>query len=272
LCTGFFGHSQFIFNRPDAIQHVLVENPGNYVRTAPTIRVLRPIFGRGLFPSMGEGWKQQRRTGAPAFAPRAVGILARHVAAAWRSLAMDLRATNNVPIQLVPVLQRLALEVIGSAMFSLEMKKYGAELRDLIFSYSASLGRPTLLDLALPLQIPTPCDLGRWRFRRRWIAPIRRIIAEREQRGRGRSYRDLFDLLVAACLESEAAAAEHLADQIATIVVAGHETTAAALFWSLYQLASAPDEQDALAAEAASLGNDDGARPKVRHSSFAPVR
>jgi len=81
---------------------------------------------------------------AQAFALRVIGILARHVAAAGRLLVKDLKAVNNVPIQLVPVLQRLALEVIGAALFSLEMKKYGAELRHLIFSYASSLERARL--------------------------------------------------------------------------------------------------------------------------------
>jgi cytochrome P450 len=77
----FLGHRQFIFKRPDAIRRILVENSGNYLRTAPTIRVLGPIFGRGLFLSTGEEWKHQWRTTASTFAPRAVCILARHVAA-----------------------------------------------------------------------------------------------------------------------------------------------------------------------------------------------
>jgi cytochrome P450 len=192
------GRSQFIINRPEAIRHILVENAGNYVRPAPTIRVLRPLFGSGLFLSAGEEWKQQRRTVAPAFAPRAARILARHVAIAAHSLVTDLKASNNRPIQLVPVLQRLALEVIGSAMFSLEMNRYGAELCHLILSYASSLGRPTLLDLMLPLRIPTPYDLGRRRFRRRWIALIRRIVVERGQQSCGGSHRDLFDLVMAA--------------------------------------------------------------------------
>ena len=78
----FLAHRQFIFNRPDAIRRTLIENPGNYVRTAPTIRVLSPIFGRELFLSGGEEWRGQRRTLAPAFAPRAIRILAKHVAVA----------------------------------------------------------------------------------------------------------------------------------------------------------------------------------------------
>jgi cytochrome P450 len=62
----FLGYRQFIFNRPDAIRRILVENSGNYARTAPTIRVLGPVFGRGLFLSTGEEWKRQRRTTASA--------------------------------------------------------------------------------------------------------------------------------------------------------------------------------------------------------------
>jgi cytochrome P450 len=151
----FLGYRQFIFNRPDAIRRILVENSGNYARTAPTIRVLGPVFGRGLFLSTGEEWKRQRRTTASAFARRAVRILARHVAAAGNSLIADLMASARCQIDLVPVLQRLALEIIGSAMFSLEMKKYGGEMRRLILR-----GRPTLLDFVLPLEIPTPFDFG----------------------------------------------------------------------------------------------------------------
>jgi cytochrome P450 len=116
---------------------------------------LSPLFGRGLFLSTGEEWKHQRRGDAPAFAPRAVRILARHVAAAGDSLVNDLIAMGKLRIDLVPVLQRLALEIIGSAMFSLEMKKHDVEMRRLIFRYAARLGRPTLLDFALPPMVRT---------------------------------------------------------------------------------------------------------------------
>ena len=120
----FLGYRQFTFNLPDAICRILVENSGNYVRTAPTIRVLGPVFGRGLFLSLSTGgeWKRQRRTTASAFPPRAVCILARHAAAAGNSLIADLMASGRSQIDLVRVLQRLALEIIGSAMFSLEIK------------------------------------------------------------------------------------------------------------------------------------------------------
>ena len=142
-------------------------------------------------------------------------------------------------------------------MFSLEMARYGAELRGLIKAYAARLGRPSLLDFMLPPSLPSPRDVLRWRFRRRWLKLIRRVIAaRRDQVSTGDAAgtpRDLFDLMSTA-RDPETGALfppERLADQVATMIVAGHETTAVALFWSLYLLAGAPLIQERLAAEVA---------------------
>jgi len=135
------------------------------------------------------------------------------------------------------------------------MRQYGPELRELILCYAARLGRPSLADFLLPLGVPTLADLARVRFRRRWRRLIHRIIADRAQRAGEAGSNDLFDILAAADPETPpAVAAERLGDQIATIVVAGHETTAAALFWTLYLLARHPGEQERLVAEIAPLG------------------
>lgn len=249
----FFGREHILLQRPQAIRHVLIDNAQNYRRSPTAERVLRPMFGRGLFLSAGEDWRQQRRSVAPAFAPRQVHVLARQVVAMADRLACDLVAIDR-PVNLVPVFQRLALEIIGGAIFSLDMRQYGPELRELILRYAARLGRPSLVDFLLPLGIPAPADLARARFRRRWRRLIDGIIADRAARPSA-GPRDLFDILAAADPEtSPALAAERLGDQIATIVVAGHETTAAALFWTMYLLAQHPEEQERLAAEISHLG------------------
>ena len=82
LIQKYLGRTQILLNLPEAIHHVLVENPGNYRRSPASIRILRPITGTGLLLSEGDDWKLQRRTIAPALAPRVVPLLARHIAAA----------------------------------------------------------------------------------------------------------------------------------------------------------------------------------------------
>ena len=83
-------------------------------------------------------------------------------------LPTGLIAVGTERVDLLPALRRLALEIIGSAMFSLKMRRYGAEMCQLILRYAAGLGRPALLDFMLPLGVPTPYDLRRRGFRRRW--------------------------------------------------------------------------------------------------------
>jgi unspecific monooxygenase len=259
----FFGRQQIILNRPAGIHHILVENPDNYRRTPATMRMLRPLLGNGLLLSEGEDWKHQRRTVAPAFAPRTMPLLARHVARAAQAAVANLAASAERRVDLLATVQSLALEIAGTSMFSLAMERYRPELRDLITGYTAGLGRPSLLDFLLPLAIPSPRDLARRRVRRRWVALIGRIIAERRGKASAEVPRDLFDLLSTA-RDPETGApflAENLVDQVATLIAAGHETTGVALFWSLWLVAAAPAVQEQLAAEGErlDLGPDNAA-------------
>ncbi|HTB02487.1 MAG TPA: cytochrome P450 [Bradyrhizobium sp.] len=256
----FFRRSSFILNTPDAIRHVLVDNYENYIRTPAGIRVLRPMLGEGLLISEGRAWKHQRRTLAPAFTPRAVMSLVPHMVAATDETIAKLRAAGNAPVDLREAMQRMTLEIAGRTMFSFGMERHGAALRDFVVEYGTRLARPHFLDLVLPLNWPTLQDFARARFRKRWTRFVRMLMAERRAAGKteGAPPRDLFDLMVAARdpESNEAFSDEQLGDQVATMILAGHETTATALFWSLYLLALDPATQDELAAEVASAATN----------------
>src|SRR4029079_7187778 len=119
--------------------------------------------------------------------------------------------------------------------------------------YAERLARRHVLDLLLPLSWPSPQDFARARFRKRWTQFVAMLMTERRAAGKneGAPPNDLFDLMNAA-RDPEAGAAftdEQLGDQVATMILAGHETTATALFWSLYLLALDPATQEELAAE-----------------------
>jgi len=249
----FFGRSSFILNTPDAIRHVLVDNYENYTRTPAAIRVLRPVLGEGLLIAEGRAWKHQRRTLAPAFTPRAVMPLVPHMVAVTDETIAKLAAKCGEPVDLRETMQRMTLEIAGRTMFSFGMDRHGPALRDFVMEYGARLARPHFLDLLLPLSWPTPQDYSRARFRKRWTQFIGQLMAERRAAGKneGAPPRDLFDLMGAARdpETGEAFSDEQLGDQIATMILAGHETTATALFWSLYLLALDPASQDQLAAE-----------------------
>ena len=249
----FLGRSSFILNTADAIRHVLVDNYENYTRTPAGIRVLRPMLGEGLLIAEGRAWKYQRRTLAPAFTPRAVASLVPHMIAATDATIAKLQAASNGPVDLREAMQRMTLEIAGRTMFSFGMDRHGAALRDFVMEYGQKLARPHFLDLLLPLNWPSPQDFSRARFRKRWTQFVALLMAERRAAGKseGAPPRDLFELMVAARdpETGESFTDEQLGDQVATMILAGHETTATALFWSLYLLALDPATQEQLAAE-----------------------
>jgi cytochrome P450 len=249
----FFGHSSFILNTPDAIKHVLVDNYENYTRTPAAFRVLRPVLGEGLLIAEGRAWKHQRRTLAPAFTPRAVATLVPLMLAATDETIAKLQAVCGTPVDLREAMQRMTLEIAGRTMFSFGMSRHGPALRDFVMEYGARLARPHILDMMLPQGWPSPQDFARARFRKRWTSFVAMLMAERRAAGKheGAPPSDLFDLMGAARdpETGDAFTDEQLGDQVATMILAGHETTATALFWSLFLLALDSTSQDKLAAE-----------------------
>jgi unspecific monooxygenase len=249
----FFGHNSFTLNNPDAIRHVPVDNYENYERTAASIRVLRPMLGEGLLTAEGRAWKHQRRTLAPAFTPRAVMPLIPHMIAVTDETIAKLDAVSGESVDLREAMQRMTLEIAGRTMFSVGMDRHGPALRNFVVEYSERLARPHLFDLLLPLNWPSPQDFSRARFRKRWTRFIAMLMAERRASGKteGAPPRDLFDLMGAARdpETGDAFTDEQLGDQVATMILAGHETTATALFWALYLLALDPATQQEVAAE-----------------------
>ena len=242
-----------LINDPAAIRHVLVDNPDNYRRSHASMRILRPITGDGLLLSSGEAWRHQRRTIAPALAPRMLPLLSRHIAAAAEDTMAQLAATVGQPVDLLATMQTLALEIAGQSMFSLGAGQYAAAMRPMLTEYGLSFARPTFFDMVLPPTVLTLRDRQRRRFQQRWMALIDGILRERLRLPDTDAPRDLFDLLRAA-RDPETGTAfsmEELRDQVATMILAGHETTAVTLFWSLLLLAEAPWAQERVADEAA---------------------
>jgi cytochrome P450 len=248
----FIGRSSFTLNSPATIRHVLIDNYENYTRTPPGIRVLQPMLGEGLLLAEGKTWKHQRRTLAPAFTPRAVNTLVPHMLDVLNETVAELKGLADQPIDVRETMQRMTLEIAGRTMFSFGMAEHGPKLRNFVIEYGSRLARPYLLDLLLPPGWPSPQDIERIFFRRRWTRFVGSLITERRAVVRqDEAPRDLFDLMVNARdpETGEFFSNENLIDQVATMILAGHETTATSLFWALYLISQDSKIQERVAAE-----------------------
>jgi cytochrome P450 len=179
-------------------------------------------------------------------------LLARHVAAVADRLVETLAAEPG-EVDLLEHMHYLAIEVAGRAMFSLEMDTFGPPMREMLRDYTERLAQAGALDVLLPPFLPAPQDFARWRFRRRWLRLIDEIVAARQKKVVTGAPRDLLDLMAVDPETGMPVPRRRLADQVATMIAAGHATTAVALFWAFYLVASTPAVQQRIAAEAAPL-------------------
>jgi len=235
---------------PEVIQHVMMTQAEDYGRLPFVRRMLTPIVGRGLVVSEGESWRRQRRAMAPAFTPRNIASMARHIILCTERACNRLEESCGTEIDVLHEMRMLSLEIAATSMFSMEASTFGSELRAMVSEYTDAIGRLSVIDILLPEGIPTLLRARRALFRRRWIGLIHAIIEARRRAGHTGGARDLFDLLS----EAHAPDAEDLlVDEVATMIAAGHETTALTLFWMCTLLANAPQLQTALAIEASRL-------------------
>jgi cytochrome P450 len=233
---------------PDAVQRVLLDNSGNYEKPKLVKRLLAPVIGRGLLSSDGGLWREQRRIVAASFTPPAVdalvpvfGEVAQQAAAGWSAGTRDMAREATAA----------TMRVISNALFSGDGRLTSAEAMGHI---AAALGGVSEARLQVLLNVPMiPVSLRGYRGRRGQIY-LRRTLTELvRERLAGDGPEDFVTHMIHALRERfpPEEAVELAVDNAATFYLAGHETTANAITWTLYLLAEQPELQDRAAAEAA---------------------
>jgi cytochrome P450 len=235
---------------PEAVRHVLITHADHYTRLPFGRRVLRPIAGKGILTSEGDVWRQQRRILAPAFTPRSVALMAPHIIRCAEMAGDRWQESCGTEANMLREMQNLGLDIAAATMFSMRASTFASDLRGMMSEYAETMGRLFPVDVLLPDGIPTPLRVRRVLFRRRWKALIRGIINERRKAGPTGAFRDLFDTLSAIYGPDDESL---LVDEVSTLLVAGHETTAVVLFWICVLLARMPKWQAALASEVAGI-------------------
>jgi cytochrome P450 len=230
----------FTLNWPDYIQHVLLDNHQNYIKGRFSDALLGPIVGEGMLTSEGATWRRLRRIAAPAFHSRSVaGFVEEMVRCTTSMLARWPGRTE--PFDIASEMTGLTLDIITRTMFSTNISGEVTRLRQLVQTV-LGLTRPSAADLfGLPTWVPR---IGS-KTKTRAIAELDKMVAQilTSRRQKGDAHNDLLSLLLAARDEEtgEGLTDRQLRDEIMTIFLAGHETTANALAFTWYLLATHPD-------------------------------
>jgi cytochrome P450 len=235
-----FLHS-FLINKPEYIEHVLLTNHANYSKSHFLRRMLGPILGNGLLTSEGELWRRQRRIAAPAFHNKRIAEFVDTFSSCIQTMLARWR-TRTQPFDVAAEMMALTLDIIARTMFSADVSGEVEAVRRLMEIVVTM--RPSILDLlGFPEWLPRRQPPAYGRAIAEFEALVARFLARR--RGDGIDRRDLLSMLLAA-RDPETGTGmsdKQLRDEILTIFLAGHETTANALSWIWYLLARHPQAE-----------------------------
>jgi cytochrome P450 len=242
-------HALALVSHPDAIEQLLVTDHRNFVK--PYIyQLLRPTLGNGLLLSEGAFWLRQRRLLQPAFHKQRIDTYAPIVVEYARRL-LD-RIDAGKPRDLHDDMMQLTANIVTKALLDVDVSDHTdgvAEALDcMMHDFSARFESVW----QLPVWVPTPTNLRLKRARGVLNAVIHKIIQQRRAAGGDRG--DLLSMLIQARDENNGVMTDRqLRDEVMTLFLAGHETTANALSWTWYLLAQHPEVEDKLRAELQSV-------------------
>lgn len=237
MVSGRTGMRWHMIMDPGAIRRVLLERVDNYPKSQVTKSLLKPAIGDSLFIAEGSHWRWQRRAASPVFSHRNMINLSPIMTEAAMRSSERIANSANRPYDVAEEMVRTTFDVIAEVTFSGDAGFDANAVHQGINEYIREAGKMSLMDmLGVPEWIPRP---GRFLNSRKLLSRMRRIadasIEARRARGRGETP-DLLDLL----MEGEDAETRRrmntaeLRDNLLTFIVAGHETTALTLAWSLY--------------------------------------
>lgn len=256
-----------LVNDPDAVRHVLQGNARNWGKQTVQYAALARVTGQGLLASAAPDWIEDRRLAAPAFHHHRLAAVSDQVReAADRALGDALaRTSSGAVVDVAALVHRVGLDAVGRALFSADVTEHAQQLLRATGEAAELIVRLTRSPLSALSWAPTPTNRALARTRRRLDDTAARIVAERRARGRsgeGHHGDDLLGLLLDSGMPDHG-----IRDELVTMVIAGHETVAGALTWTLMLLAEHPGAQDRLRAE---LAAHDGPVTMLDHRERLP--
>lgn len=234
----------FIFDPHDA-ESVLVDHYKNF-RKNFIIRRTRVVIGDGLLLNEGESWLRQRRLIQPAFSRTQIAQYALTMA---ETTARALNGWDEgKSIDAHREMMLLTRSIVSRCLFGSDVDEGSETIETVIERLMTNFTKLTDSAILIPLFVPTPTNLRFRRDKQELDALVYRFIERRRQQPDSED--DLLSVLLQARNEDgQGMSDRQLRDEVLTLFLAGHETTASALTWALYLITEHPEASRHITAE-----------------------
>jgi cytochrome P450 len=253
--ANFYG---YIFAHPDHLKHIFQDNNRNYTKNPhPSYQLLRPLGGEGLLTSDGDHWRQQRRLAQPAFHRRRIADFGTMMTQATEAM-LARWAQMDGRIDLDAETTRLTLEIVGKALFSIDLTGEADTVGQAFTAVNHTITQLNSVPFSnFSIKIPW---LPSSRVLNKNIATLDEVvygIIQQRHDDNNTSEDDLLGMLMAARDEDtgEGMNDKQLRDEVMTLMLAGHETTAHTISWCFYLLSQNPAVRTKLEMELAQVLN-----------------
>ena len=256
----------YLIYHPDSIKHVLQENNRNYNKDIFTYKMFRPFLGQGLLINDGESWLHQRRLMQPAFHRKRITAYSTVMTDDTTKLLERWQrfVQQNSSLDIAEEMMSLTLQIVGKTLFSLDLSDKSNTIGEAVTTLLKLLGNYVYAPFP-PISIPTARNRRLLAANRTLEQVIYRMIAER--RAQNVDTGDLLSMLLLARDEETGQGMNdrQIRDELMTMLLAGHETTANTLAWTWYLLSQHPEVEQRLYTEVDEVLG--GTLPTVEHLS-----
>jgi cytochrome P450 len=241
----------YLLSHPDHIYEMLVKQANKFHKPGLTRRLLGQFMGEGLFVAVGELHRQQRKLAQPAFHQKRIDSYAQ--AMVDYSYQMRDAWQPGQAIDVEPEMRRLTLQIVAKTLFNSEMSDATAKLSRAVNALQEVVSREFRVPLPLPSWIPIAHNVKKKQAIKDLDSIVLATIAQHRQAKADNG--DLLSMLVLAVDEENGKRMDdqQLRDEVTTLFLAGHETTANSLIWAFYLLSQHPDIWLKLTAEVDSV-------------------
>ncbi|MDG1181219.1 MAG: cytochrome P450 [Tateyamaria sp.] len=255
MVSGKTGKRWHMVMDPPAIREMLLDRLDDYPKSVVTKNLLKPAIGESLFIAEGAHWRWQRRAAAPVFSHRNVMNLSPIMTAAAERAAQRIADAGPRAVNMLDEMVTTTFDVIGDVTFSGGDTFDRDKVHGAIDDYIAEAGKISLFDvLGFPDWVPRPGRIMSGAALKEMKALADNAIEARAKRGH-EGVPDLLDLLLEGVdpKTKRTMSTGELRDNLLTFIVAGHETTALTLAWSMYLVGFDQEVQNRARAEAQSV-------------------
>jgi cytochrome P450 len=242
ICVRLAHLDCYSFTHPEQIREVLVDKAQSFIRFERHMQVLGQVHGQSLLITEGEAWQKQRRTLQPGFSPKRFPHYAQQMTDAIAQMLATIPADGQTPLDFEHAMNMLAADVILRTMFSGKVSQDTTDIERAVRTLSEIGYEEMFSPFSLPDWLPLPRKLEKRNALRLLDGLIWSHIEAR--RAEPETGDDLLGMLLSAADkegDGSVMTDQEVRDQLMTIFMAGHETTAAGLAWAGWVLAAHPE-------------------------------